>query len=267
MSRLLQWRVRCSLESTVIVQLPKWRLQVLLPAKWQSIGRSIFAFREYYEPELACLDNMLVPGATFVDVGANLGIYTLVASSIVGHLGRVIAFEPSAQSFPLLQKNIVLNSLTNVCALPAALSEKRGTVRLYHAPCCSSGNSLAHHPSFPESFENVTAETLDDFLQRMPAGRVDLIKMDVQGAEELVLRGAQKVLASMNPAIVFEFWPEGAALLGLSPYGAWDLLEALGYRFFTVGYDSAIESINSAPTESTYSNVLAIHHEKLRAFS
>lgn len=265
-SRLLQWRVRCLLQSTAVVRLPTWRIQVLLPVKWQSIGRSIFAFRECYEPELAYLRNLLLPGATFVDVGANLGIYTLVASRIVGCRGRVIALEPSAQSFPLLQKNITLNRLTNVCCLQVALSAERGTVRLYHAPCCSSGNSLAQDPSFPESFENVPAETLDDLLQRMPAGGVDVIKMDVQGAEELVLRGAQEAIASMNPAVIFELWPEGAQLLGLAPYGAWNLLEGWGYRFFTVCSGSTIHSVNSPPTQTTYTNVLAIHQEKLRTF-
>ena len=257
-SRLMSWRVKCSLQRTTIVRLPRWDLQVFLRAKWQGIGRPIFAFREHYEPELEYLQSLLFPGATFVDVGANLGIYTLVASRIVGHSGRVIAFEPSVQSLPLLQKNITLNSLTNVTAFPVALSEKAGRVRLYHAGSCPSGNSLGHHPSFPGSFETVLAESLDDVLQRIPVGRVDVIKMDVQGAEELVLRGAQKTLASKNPVIIFEFYPEGADLLGLTPSGAWNLLEGLGYEFFTVCSASTISKIESPPIESMYANVVAI---------
>ena len=266
LKRLLSWRVRCSFQTTVIVRLPTWRLQMHLPAKWQGIGRYVFAFRENYEPELAYLQNLLSPGGSFVDVGANLGIYTLVASRLVGNSGRVIAFEPSMQSFPLLQKNAALNELTNICAVPAALSEKAGKVRLYQAPCCPSGNSLAPLPSFPESFEYVVTETLDDMLRRIPARHVDVIKMDVQGAEELVLRGARKVVASMNPVIIFEFWPAGASLLGLSPYGAWNLLAGLGYRFFTVCSASAASRIESPPTESAYANILAIHPDS-RGFS
>jgi len=240
------------------VRLTRWDLHVLLLAKWRGIGKLVFAFREHYEPELEYLQTLLFPGATFVDVGANLGIYTLVASRIVGPSGSVIAFEPSVQSFPLLQKNIMLNSLTNVTAFPVALSEKAGRVRLYHAGSCPSGNSLGHHPSFPGGFETVLAESLDDVLQRIPAGRVDVIKMDVQGAEELVLRGAQKTLTSKNPAIIFEFYPEGADLLGLSPSGAWNLLEGLGYEFFSVCSGSTISRIESPPIESDYANVVAI---------
>jgi hypothetical protein len=63
----------------------------------------------------------------------------------------------------------------------------------------------------------------------------------------------------MNPVIIFEFWPAGASLLGLSPYGAWNLLAGLGYRFFTVCSASAASRIESPPTESAYANILAIH--------
>ena len=185
LGRLVSWRARSLFQKTAIAKLRKWDLELLLPGKWQGIGRSIFAFREHYEPELAYLQTFLYPGAVFLDIGANVGIYTLVASRIVGPLGRVIAFEPSAQSFPLLQQNIALNSLTNVRAFPLALSEKRGRVRLYHAPC-SSGNSLGKRPRFRGSFEEVVAESLDYVLQGIPVESVDVIKMDAQGAEEFL---------------------------------------------------------------------------------
>jgi len=257
-SRLISWRAKCSLQKMAIVKFHKLDLQLLLPVKWEGIGRSIFAFREHYEPELAFLQHVLSPGATFVDVGANLGIYTLMAGRIVGHLGRVIAFEPSAQSFPLLRQNIELNHLTNVHAFPVALSEKTGETLLYHAPC-PSGNSLGKDPSFNGNCEVVVTESLDNIVQEVSVERVDVIKMDVQGAEELVLRGAQKVAASMKPVIIFEFYPEGAALLGLSPYGAWELLERLGYDFFAVCSAGTISRMKSPPTDTKYANVVAIH--------
>ena len=105
----------------------------------------------------------------------------------------------------------------------------------------------------------VVTESLDNIVQEVPVERVDVIKMDVQGAEELVLRGAQKVAASMKPVIIFEFYPEGAALLGLSPYGAWELLERLGYDFFAVCSAGTISRMKSPPTHTKYANVVAIH--------
>src|SRR5882724_8143015 len=133
-SRLISWGVTCSCRRTATVRLTRWDLRVLLPARWRGIGKLVFAFRECYEPELEYLRSLLFPGATFVDVGANLGIYTLVASRIVGHSGRVIAFEPSSQSFSLLKANITLNGFTNVQVYPAAVSDKTGKAFLYHGP-------------------------------------------------------------------------------------------------------------------------------------
>jgi len=71
-------------------------------------------------------------GKTFVDAGANFGIYTMVASKLVGQSGRVIAFEPTAESFEVLRRNIALNGLTNVLAVQGALSDKAGTAWLHY---------------------------------------------------------------------------------------------------------------------------------------
>ena len=80
---------------------------MLLATRWRGVEKLIFVFRENYESELAFLESALLPGKTFVDVGANSGIYALAASRIVGPSGRVIAFEPSLQSFPTLKTNIL----------------------------------------------------------------------------------------------------------------------------------------------------------------
>ena len=227
---------------------------MFLPPKWQGIGRLIFTFREYYEPELAYLEKVLAPGNTFVDVGASFGIYTVAASRMVGDSGHVLAFEPSIQSFPVLRKNIDVNNLRNVSAFHVALSEKRGRAWLYHAPD-PSGNSLGRDPSFEGAGEDVMTESLDHLLRRISVDRVDVIKMDVQGAEELVLRGASKVVNSMRPIIIFEVYPDGAAYLGLSPNGAREMLESLGYEFFRVGESAPLVWAEPQPT---YFNVVAI---------
>ena len=119
-SRLIFWRGRCLLRKASIVSLSKWDLQMYLPASWRGIAKFMFVFRDDYEPELAYLDTLLSPGGTFIDVGASFGIYSLVASKVVGPRGRVISFEPTSQSFAVLQRNIVLNRLTNILAMRLA---------------------------------------------------------------------------------------------------------------------------------------------------
>jgi FkbM family methyltransferase len=263
-SRLLSWRTRCLLRRPAIASLRRWNLQMFLPANWRGVEKLIFAFREYYEPELAYLEQLLSPGMTFIDAGANIGVYTLVASRIVGDRGRVIAFEPSAQSFPVLQRNIALNRLTNVLAFPFALTQTSGRTRLYRGPNAGL-NSLGSDPSWPERFpswreevEEIATEPLDGVLHRTSTNRVHVVKMDVQGAEELVLRGGINTVKVMRPRIIFEIFPEGTAPIGLSPYGAWNLLESLGYEFFLMK-GRALYHTTSPPTGG---NVVGIPREQ-----
>jgi len=255
--RLISWRIRCLLQQAAIIRLPRWGIQMFLPAEWRGLPKLIFAFREYYEPELAILEEVLSPGKTFVDAGANVGIYTLAASRMVGETGSVIAFEPSIQSLPALRKNIALNHLTNVVAFPVALSHVTGTAKLYHGPNPSL-NSLGKEIAWPEDTEEITTETLDDIFERASIDHVDVIKVDVQGAEELVLRGAHKLLTSMHPTIIFEIFPEGTVPLGLAPYGAWEFLASLGYEFSVVDWRDGLRRQESPPG---IRNVLATYRQ------
>jgi FkbM family methyltransferase len=263
-TRLLAWRMRCLLRWPAIATLRRWNVRMFLPAHWWGVPKLIFTYRDYYEPELPYLEKFLSPGGTFVDAGANIGIYTLVASKIVGDTGRVIAFEPSAQSFPVLQRNIALNGMNNIGAFPFALAQTSGQALLYRGP--NPGlNSLGNdpvwkekNPSWKEETEEVATEQLDQVLQRASINHVDVLKMDVQGAEELVLRGAMKSVCSARPLIIFEIFPEGATPIGLSPFGAWELLQSIGYAFFAV-QRGALHHITSPLAGG---NVVAVPREK-----
>jgi FkbM family methyltransferase len=256
-SRLISWRVRCLLQKPAIINLSEWDVRMFLQPEWRGMAKLVFAFRERYEPELSYLKMILSPGNTFVDVGANIGIYTLAASKIVGETGRVLAFEPSVQSSPLLAKNIALNGLTNVHTFPVALSQKKGRAWLHRGPNPTL-NSFGKDPSWKGDGEEVVTEILDQVLRKAHIDRVDVIKMDVQGAEELVLRGASNTVTSTHPVVIFEVWPEGAMLLGLSPYGPWELLESIGYQFFAAGRGGILSSVKSPPAMG---NIVAIYGE------
>ena len=260
MSRLFSWRARCLLRCAAITRLPRWDVQMFLPANWRGVEKLIFAFREYYEPELDYLKQILSPGMTFVDAGACYGIYTLAASKMVGQQGRVIAFEPASRVFRVLRKNIELNGLTNVLAYPLALTEKKGTAWLYHHPNVGC-DSLGRDPSFTDRAEETATDSLDNMLQKLSVDQMDVLKMDVQGAEELVLLGASRIIQSRRPLIIFEVYPEGANMLGLSGYGAWEFLENLGYEFFTLDQSGALRKANSPPAVG---NVVAIYGQRAK---
>ncbi len=234
---------------------------MFLPPYWKGVAKLIYAFRDYYEPELTFLESLLSPGKVFVDAGANFGIYTAMASKTVGEAGRVISFEPSARAFPVLRHNIALNGFRNVQAFPMALADKPGRAWLYHHSAVGS-DALAKDSTFdPDAYAQIIeTESLDNVLRRISIEHVDAIKLDVQGAEELVLRGASEIVTSIRPVIMFEFHPEGAISLGLEPDGAWNLLHGLGYDFFGVRQQGGVTRLLFPP--STIANIVAIHRSQ-----
>ena len=235
---------------------------MFLPANWRGIEKLIYAFRAHYEPELAYLKQVLSPGSTFIDAGACYGVYALAGSTIVGRHGRVIAFEPASRAFRVLQHNLELNGVTNVRAYRAALTEKQGKAWLYRHPNVGC-DSLGRDRSFTDSGEEVATESLDDVLRQFPAKSVDVMKLDVQGAEELLLCGALATLRAYHPVVIFEVYPQGTIPLGLAPYGAWQLLQGLGYQFFVVENDETLTQVESPPINR---NVVAISSQRRRTF-
>jgi FkbM family methyltransferase len=261
--RSATWFGRCVLHMATTVELPRWNVRMFFPAQRKGFGKFIFAFREYYEPELAYLERVLSPGKVFIDVGANFGVYTLIASKLVGEHGRVFAFEPTAESFQVLQQNLALTHFSNVRAFQVALARTRGKAWLYHSSD-PVGNSLGRDPGCGNKGEEVQTEALDNLLEENGIDQLDVMKVDAEGAEELVLRGAIRSLTMHNPVVIFEYNPGCAARLGLSPGGARDFLESLGYEFAVVGDCANCEDPASRPT---YFNIIAIPKQLVGEFS
>lgn len=256
------WWCRCWFGLATVLDLPSWNVRMFFPAQRKGFGKFIFTFREYYEPELPYLQKILSPGNVFVDVGANFGVYALVASNLVGETGTVLAFEPTAQSFGVLRQNVELNHFTNVRMFQVALAQTRGKAWLYHGPD-PVGNSLGKDPFCGNEGEQVQTETLDNILEERHIAHVDVMKIDVEGAEELVLRGALRCLREQRPIVIFEFNPGYPPRLGLSPWGARDLLKGLGYEFIVL--DEGARS-NNPESRPTYFNIVAIPSEAAGEF-
>jgi FkbM family methyltransferase len=188
-----------------------------------------------YEAEvLDFVFGRLRPGAVVVDVGANIGAFTLPVAKAVGAAGCVIAIEASPLIFSYLQRNVTLNGLSNVRPVQcAAFSYDRQTVSFYEAPIdyFGKGSLGAHYQASPVS---VLTRTLDSLLSEHQVGRVDLIKLDVEGSEAAAFRGAEKLLTGDSPpVVVFEFcdWAEESVLGGQVGY-AQRLLRDWGYHIW-----------------------------------
>jgi len=157
---------------------------------------------QYSEPELGpILRAALRPGDIFVDVGANVGTYSLMGASLVGHGGRVLAFEPIPATRMRLEKNVSLNDVPQLRILPNGLGAEPGSTT-FHVADGASGLSSRYNDAGGTQVE-VEISTLDAILQDHPAPR--LMKIDVEGMELEVLRGAAGLLRSEEaPLIVFE---------------------------------------------------------------
>jgi len=195
---------------------------------------------------LRLLRRLLKPGDHFVDCGANIGYFTLAASRAVGPTGRVDAFEPDPLNRERLAHHLRANgSPANVTVHAVALSAASGSATLYH-PSDGTHNhgesSLYAAPGVATTPYTVATARLDRQLDRVP----DLIKMDIEGAELMALKGMTDVLGSPKPpALVIEHNPPSAAAAGHRPG---DLLRHLrehrhGYRAFWIGW--RLREINS----------------------
>jgi FkbM family methyltransferase len=198
------------------------------------IGRAMRETHQYEPHVTARLKGLLTPGATFVDVGASVGFFTILASRLVGPTGRVVAFEPGSQNTSLLLLNVQTNNADNVEVLQVAASSEPGLL-LYSR---SGGNG--HAAAFDGNAgalafsDLVRADTLDRVLA--DEKRVDVVKVDVEGAEGLVLRGARRLLEQRRPSVIFEFSPPSlAATSGEPAERVLGLLTDLGYGLEILG--------------------------------
>jgi FkbM family methyltransferase len=173
------------------------------------IGANVIAGRAHDANVEAALRARLRPGATFLDIGANIGIFTGLGASLVGDKGRVIAVEPIARNVALIERMCRGNAFANVRVIRAAASDRGGTLAL----CTASATSNATTPEAagvrlraPDAATvEAPAVVLDDALGDLD--RLDVVKLDVAGMEPAVLRGLRRTLARFRPALVTEFHP------------------------------------------------------------
>ncbi|MEP6714594.1 MAG: FkbM family methyltransferase [Terriglobia bacterium] len=174
----------------------------------------------------------------FVDAGANLGQYTLLAAQRVGASGQVHSFEPSMRMFNELSYNVTLNSLNGICTLNnAALSNLEGTGRLSrYLPGAEVYGSLGRSAD-PygriTGYDEVKVTTLDLYAQENAIKHIDMLKIDIEGAELPALRGAHSILGGEDgPAIIIEMADCNTAAFDYKAIEIWDYLVSLGYAWF-----------------------------------
>jgi len=209
-----------------------------------SIASHILA-RQLYEPEITIpLMRLLKPGDTFIDIGAHVGYFSVIASRLVGETGHVISIEPDEQNRAMLFRNLELNRCTNVRVIPSCMGDREGEVDLYINSDNDGGHALWNPATHPFNERSRSREirrpcmmiTLDSLLssaENIPPIRA--LKIDAEGCEVAILRGGTRSIASHPiPFLFVEINPHALREMATGVPDLFHLLETQGYSGYLV---------------------------------
>jgi len=193
-------------------------------------GPEVFSAKDSFEVEL--MKRFLKKGDTAIDVGANAGIYTQVMAHSVGDEGRIYAFEPSPKTYKILERNLA--KFSNTILSNSAVGSSNGTANFYVtyqsglSGLGDTGRGTVLHT------ENVPLIRLDDYLKEKQIRKVDFLKIDVEGFEGDVLRGAENLLRQCSPVIMVELDKKNFAAHGFSRKEVFYFMSNLGYEAYSI---------------------------------
>lgn len=211
--------------------------------------------------EIAWIRRLLRPGSHVLDIGANIGFYTLLLSDLTGAEGHVHAFEPEATNVKRL--SAIAGHRNNVTIVPKAVSDRSGKLLIYTSPKLNVDHRTYKVANYKEAI-TIDGVTIDDYVGGR--FRVDFIKMDIQGYELSALRGMEKTIKANPTLVIFsEFWPYGLRQAGASARLVYDYIRSLDLNMWLpekVGLRpvsrTAVEQFREI--EAAYYNVILSKH-------
>lgn len=219
--------------------------------------------------ERSLVEHILQPGMTVLDIGAHHGFYTLLASRKVGDGGRVLAFEPSPRERRKLLRHLRLNRCTNVQVKACALGSAQGESDLFVVIGYETGFNSLRPPDTPEPTQRVrvTVSTLDACLEREKMERVDFVKLDVEGGEMEVLKGAAGLLARRpRPFLLCEVQEIRTRPWGYAAREIIEFLRSRGYRWFAPQLEGSLMPVPVDQVEFD-GNFVAVPDERMHQVS
>lgn len=198
----------------------------------QFVDRTIYCTGEWEPHETAVIRRVLRAGDTFVDVGANIGYFSLLGAKLVGPRGRVHAFEANPATACLLQTNLDRNGAANVVVHALAVGEEAGQATIHEPEDGNMGSDFASPCAGGSGGLQVRMDLIDAVVK---AERVRLIKLDIEGGEAKALRGARGLLADANaPDLLFEYAPSLLERAGDNGGELLEWLRGLGYALHEI---------------------------------
>ncbi|GJM42610.1 MAG: hypothetical protein DHS20C20_28920 [Ardenticatenaceae bacterium] len=214
------------------------------------------------------LDKLAAPGQTMLDIGAHVGYYSRRYAKALGVNGRIFAFEPHPRTFATLKHNV--SQLPQVTAVQLALADQEGTAELHDYLMMSASGSLHYDESMvalqkaqthdtdiaprigqPFAAQTFTVRTtpVDDFLATQGVEKVDLVKMDIEGAEISALRGMKQTIAnSPNLKLIMEYNPQALKAFGHDPVAALQEVQSFGFtKVEAIELDGRLTNLTHQP--------------------
>lgn len=197
---------------------------------------------------------------TFIDIGANVGSYSLVASGLAGKSGKVYAFEPVSHVYRQLSQNIELNNISNIIAEPLAIYEQKKLLDIHVSDLENTGmSSIFRHDHESGETQRVQAIVFDDYVMEHDIREIQIIKMDIEGAELHALKGMQMVLKNLRPCLIIELSPTA---LENAPTDSQDIISYLaGFNYSPRGINSKGELFEPGKEIPAYTNYVFLPDE------
>ncbi|MBI5304106.1 MAG: FkbM family methyltransferase [Chloroflexi bacterium] len=238
------------------------------------LGQYFFIHQKYESFETELVEKMVQTGMTVVDVGANMGYYTVLFASRIGDTGTVIAIEPDPTNMQLLQRNLRWNHLDNVTCEQAAAMGYEGTTTLYLSNI-NNGDHRVYNAKDDDCFNQGMVRTaievrtiiVDEYLKK-ESKSPDIVKMDIQGAEMLALSGLRHTLENPNVILLCEFWPYALRQAGTDPIQFLETLSGLGLHLFEILEENRtvkpadLAALPYRFSDSDYANLICVRPER-----
>jgi FkbM family methyltransferase len=213
------------------------------------IQKQIFYFGRYEieKKETLFWQKMIKHNGIILDIGANIGYYSLMAAVRIGSSGKIFSFEPVTNTYRKLLFNISLNGFKNIYPQKVAVSNSMGEIELFVADEKNTGSSsIALHVSFSGVKERVNTITIDNFLnEKNEISEVDLVKIDVEGCEPMVIEGMKETMKRFRPIILIEILDERLKTIGSSKEFLYELFYENNYEAFEIQDSDTIAKIMS----------------------
>ena len=191
-------------------------------------------FPKTYEAEnFEFLSESCKPGAVIIDIGAHIGLFSIIAAQVTGKTGKVYAFEPAPGTYALLQKTVVINHEEQVVeTMQKAVGKENGKITFFVSDNkADNSNSLVNYKEDRSLHGiDVAVTTIDNFVQEKNITKLDFIKIDVEGAEYDTLQGASATLKNLRPACIVAIHPQPIAAKGDRLEDIYDFIIACNYR-------------------------------------